>query len=97
MGQSLIGHFLAMVARAGVQVIVETHSDHVLNGVRLAVNRGELSPLETVIHFFNYRPRLSSDPAHVVSPKIDSKGNLSEWPTGFFDQTERDLTALAGW
>ena len=97
MGQSLMGHFLAMLARAGVQVIVETHSDHVLNGVRLAVSRGELSPLETAIHFFNYRPRLSSDPAHVVSPQIDSKGNLSEWPSGFFDQAERDLTALAGW
>jgi hypothetical protein len=35
-GQSKLGRFLAMVAGAGAQVIVETHSDHVLNGIRLA-------------------------------------------------------------
>lgn len=97
MGQSRMGRFLAMLATSGVQVIVETHSDHVLNGVRLAVSRGELSPKHTAIHFFNYRPRSQADPAHVVSPQIDAKGSLSEWPLGFFDQAERDLAVLAGW
>ncbi len=97
MGQSRIGRFLAILATAGVQVIVETHSDHVLNGVRLAVSRGALSPNHTAIHFFNSRPRLPADPAHIVSPQIDAKGSLSEWPPGFFDQAERDLTVLAGW
>ncbi len=97
MGQSRMGRFLAMLATSGVQVIVETHSDHVLNGVRLAVSRGELSPRHTAIHFFNSRPRSHADPAHVVSPQIDEKGSLSEWPLGFFDQAERDLAVLAGW
>lgn len=36
-GQSQMGTFLAVIAGAGVQVIVETHSDHVLNGVRRAI------------------------------------------------------------
>ncbi|MBW2663221.1 MAG: DUF3696 domain-containing protein, partial [Deltaproteobacteria bacterium] len=27
----------------------------------------------------------------------DSQGNLSEWPEGFFDQSEKDLARLAGW
>lgn len=97
MGQSQIGAFLAMLAAAGVQVIVETHSDHVLNGVRLAVNQGKLLPEKTAIHFFNSCPRSEDDPAHVVSPRLDCNGNLSEWPTGFFDQAERDLAMLAGW
>src|SRR5262249_29200794 len=35
-GQSKLGRFLARVAGGGVQIIVETHSDHVLNGIRLA-------------------------------------------------------------
>jgi predicted ATPase len=97
MGQSLIGRFLAMLANSGVQVIVETHSDHLVNGVRLAVNRGELAAKDAVIHFFNFRPRSPSDPAQLVSPTIDPSGNLSEWPPGFFDQAEQDLSALAGW
>lgn len=97
MGQSLMGRFLAMLAKSGVQVIVETHSDHVLNGVRLAVSRGDLLPKDTAIHFFNSRPRTLADPAHVTSPKMDINGGLSEWPLGFFDQAERDLATLAGW
>ena len=32
-GQAMMGEFMADAARAGVQVVVETHSDHVLNGV----------------------------------------------------------------
>src|SRR5262249_33333894 len=35
--QSEMGRILARMATAGVQLIVETHSDHLLNGVRLAV------------------------------------------------------------
>ncbi|MER5358607.1 hypothetical protein [Streptomyces sp. NPDC002785] len=35
---------LISAAAAGAQLVVETHSDHVLNGVRLAVKRGDLQP-----------------------------------------------------
>lgn len=97
MGQSKIGAFLAMLAASGVQVILETHSDHVLSGVRLAIQRGVLSPTQAAIHFFNPRPRNAVDPAHVVTPQIDKNGNFSEWPRGFFDQAEKDLAKLAGW
>ncbi len=96
-GQSRIGAFLAMIAASGVQVVLETHSDHVLNGVRLAIKEGTLAPGQAAVHFFNPRPRKSNDPAHVVTPLIDKDGNFSEWPTGFFDQAEKDLAKLAGW
>lgn len=97
MGQSRMGGFLANLARSGVQVIVETHSDHVLNGVRLAVREKNLPPEKAAVHFFNRRPRTPEDPAHVVAIRIDGDGNLSEWPGGFFDQSEKDLAALTGW
>ncbi|RKR43616.1 DUF3696 domain-containing protein [Paraburkholderia sp. BL17N1] len=97
LGQSQMGLFLATIAASGVQVIVETHSDHVLNGVRLAVKNGKLAHDEAVVHFFNPRPRDSSEAAHVFSPLLDRQGNVSDWPTGFFDQAEKDLAALAGW
>ena len=97
MGQSSMGRFLAMLAKSGVQVIVETHSDHVLNGIRLAVSSGDLLSEDAAIHFFNSRPRSTNESAHVTSLRIDTNGGLSEWPLGFFDQAERDLAALAGW
>lgn len=95
MGQSRMGRFLGRVAAAGVQVLVETHSDHVLNGVRLAVRDGSLEPSKVAIHFFNHSH--ASEGARIVSPQMDRDGSISEWPEGFFDQSERDLARLTGW
>ncbi len=97
MGQSQMGKFLAQVAAAGVQVIIETHSDHVLNGVRLAVRDQIIQSDKVAIHFFNHADSVKDNNARVVSPLIDASGNLSEWPIGFFDQSEKDLAKLAGW
>lgn len=93
-GQALMGLFLAEVASAGVQVIVETHSDHVLNGIRRFVKSGRIHPEQVALHFF--RPR-SADMAQVVSPQMDASGNVDIWPDGFFDQFDKDMNHFAGW
>ncbi|MFE9239158.1 DUF3696 domain-containing protein [Streptomyces sp. NPDC007007] len=87
-GQSRLGRFLARVAGSGVQVVVETHSDHVLNGARLAVAQDHSLPAADMItHYFDHDRTLSID--------INDKGELSYWPGGFFDQIETDLGRLA--
>jgi len=93
-GQSLMGQFLSDVARSGVQVIVETHSDHVLNGIRRAVKANRLLPEQVAIHFFTKR---IAGLAQVVSPQLDGFGNIDHWPEGFFDQTDKDASYFAGW
>ena len=93
-GQAKMGEFLADVARVGIQVIVETHSDHVLNGIRRAVKSSRLSADQMAIHFF--RPRSDGDP-QVSSPTIDEAGNIDHWPKGFFDQFDIDAGYFAGW
>ena len=93
-GQSMIGGFLARVAADGVQVFLETHSDHVLNGIRLAVadGRAALASEQVAIHFF----RAEDDEGPTVqSMELKETGQLSAWPAGFFDQTQVDLAALA--
>ncbi|MEO5355907.1 MAG: DUF3696 domain-containing protein [Nitrospirae bacterium YQR-1] len=97
-GQSKMGEFLGLVAASGVQVIVETHSDHILNGIRKAVKKNKISHEDVAIHFFNRRPK--EDETHipqVISPVIDGNGNLGEWPKGFFDQFDLDMEYFAGW
>ena len=93
-GQALMGQFLADVARAGIQVVVETHSDHVLNGVRRAVKACRLNSEKVAIHFF--RPP-SDEGTQVLSPTLDDSGNIDDWPEGFFDQFDRDANYFAGW
>jgi len=93
-GQALMGQFLAEVASAGAQVVLETHSDHILNGVRRSVKARSLAPEQVAIHFFRPRGEVG---AQVVSPQLDSSGNIDIWPTGFFDQFDKDMNHLAGW
>ena len=93
-GQALMGQFLADVARAGIQVIVETHSDHVLSGVRRAVKASSLNSEQVAVHFF--RPP-SDEMTQVLSPTLDELGNIDEWPEGFFDQFDKDANYFAGW
>jgi predicted ATPase len=97
-GQSQMGRFLAHMAQAGVQVIIETHSDHLLNGLRLAVKEQAITPENVAIHFFrNSDPVDGRGSSRVVSPVVDSTGALDHWPEGFFDQSEKDMARLMGW
>ncbi|MCK6516680.1 DUF3696 domain-containing protein [Myxococcota bacterium] len=94
-GQAKIGRLLARVAAAtGAQVILETHSDHVLNGVRRAVRERETRPDQVGLLFFR-PPQEGLD--QVVSPQLDVEGNIDHWPEGFFDQFEKDMSYFAGW
>ena len=96
-GQAAMGEFLAEVAAAGVQVLVETHSDHVLNGVRRAVKKRILSPDDAVLHFFRPRGEVGDGASQVESPRLDSQGRVDAWPVGFFDQFDKDMNYFAGW
>ncbi|MFI6850389.1 DUF3696 domain-containing protein [Kitasatospora sp. NBC_00085] len=89
-GQTWIAYLAAAAAAAGAQLLVETHSDHVLNGLRLAVKRGELSAPDTAVHFF----RRDGQRCEVVSPQMGEDGMLSDWPKGFFDEWENSLDQL---
>ena len=97
-GQAAMGRFLAEVASAGVQVILETHSDHVLNGVRRAVKQSILNAEDAALHFFAPRPLTEREGiAQVQSPLLDGDGNIDTWPDGFFDQFDKDTNYFAGW
>lgn len=89
-GQTKLAELAVRASLAGIQMIVETHSDHFMDGVRIAVHDGLISPEKTAIHYFE-RPEGETV---VTSPQIDNDGRLSTWPTGFFDQHEENLEKL---
>ena len=89
-GQARMAELAVRAAVAGVQVIAETHSDHFLDGVRVAVREGLIGPRETAVHYFERRDGKSV----VVTPEIDADGRLSDWPEGFFDQHDDHLARL---
>jgi predicted ATPase len=90
--QSAMGGFLGRVAAAGVQVLIETHSDHILNGIRLAAvdNSHPLRRQDVAIHHL----AITETGLSAGSITIDRGGALSQRPTEFFDQAEKDIAAI---
>ncbi|RKS08865.1 putative ATPase [Nocardiopsis sp. Huas11] len=90
-GQSRVALLLAKAAAAGAQLVVETHSDHVLNGLRLAVKEDVLRHDEVVLHYFR-----NSGATALASPMIGPDGMVSQWPEGFFDEWDNAVMRLLG-
>lgn len=92
-GQRKLGELIALAGAGGVQVIVETHSDHILNGIRLSVKRGMISSDKVELMYFD-KNRENDYKHEVIFPKIDSNGRLDQWPKGFFDEWDNALLEL---
>lgn len=97
-GQSKLGELLGLAARAGVQIIVETHSDHILNGVLKSVknnirSKGEkgLSKEHLTVTFFN-RTEQQAVETHIL--KLSKDGFIQSPPKHFFDQYSSDINYL---
>ena len=89
-GQTRLAELAARSAGAGAQVVLETHSDHVLDGIRLAVHDEIVEAGHVVLHYFERR----GTEVCVTTPAVDPDGRLDSWPDGFFDQHEKNLTRL---
>jgi len=97
-GQSQIGHLMALAAQQGVQLFIETHSDHVLNGIRVAAKKDSehhVIDADNVRIFFFHREEGQEDHAtSILTPKLDDNGKIDKWPEGFFDEWNRLLFEL---
>lgn len=91
-GQSYIGRLIARAALAGVQVIIETHSDHLLNGIRVGA-RLDQDYKKGNFKVFNVSGN-ENDESSIDEIDIGCNGEISTWPAGFFDQQAYDLKTL---
>lgn len=93
--QSKIAELCALASANGVQIIVETHSDHFLNGVRVATKKQILKPKDSQIYFF--RKDKDELETRIDEINIDKNGGIDRYPKGFFDQFDDDLDRLISW
>lgn len=89
--QSQLARFLTKVSKCGVQVFIESHSDHILNGLRIAVRDKVIRPDDLNILYFQREQNYE-----MIRIPVNSDGSIEEWPNGFFDQTEKDFERLFG-
>lgn len=93
-GQALMGRLCAIAASNGVQLIVESHSDHFLNSIRVAVKKKVIMPNEVKLFFLQRNIHRPTHASEVLSPNIDENGRINCWPDGFFDQWDKELYEL---
>ncbi|MGC9525672.1 MAG: DUF3696 domain-containing protein [Limnospira sp.] len=89
--QSELAKFLSKVSGCGIQVLIESHSDHILNALRIAVLDHILSNEELSILYFSQKIGES-----VIPIPVHPDGKIEEWPDGFFDQMDQDFERLFG-
>ena len=100
-GQAELGRLLAAAAQTGAQLIVETHSDHILNGIRVAVKEKLIDSDNVVAYYFKKDEEKNS--SQVTPIIINEKGRLfkktnegtsAELPKGFFDEWTNSMFKL---
>ena len=91
--QAALGSLFCQVAGPERQLVVETHSDHLLDRVRMDVRDGgtRLKPEDVSILFFE---RVELD-VRIHSLRLDQEGNVLDAPEGyrkfFMEETQRSL------
>jgi len=76
-----MGELLAYASAAGIQVVLETHSDHVLNGIRQAVHGKRVDASKVALYHSRWHPGGTSPTLTLLN--VDREGRLSDWPEGF--------------
>lgn len=88
--QSSLIQILCELSRSGVQVIIETHSDHIINGIRVYAKDNSFDEQHNIIHSVTEK----AGKRYVKPIHIDKDGNLTAIDEGFFDQITKDLMRL---
>ena len=95
--QSKLIDFFTFIANAGIQIILESHSDHIFNGVRKNIylheredeeNKSHIKSENVSIHYF--------DNEQITSIVLDETGNVRNHQSGLFDQFDDDLNVFLG-
>lgn len=93
-GQSELILFLAFLAENGIQIIMETHSDHIYNGVRKCICMDCIENTKVAVYFFDEAENGGSIPVKIP---LDNEGKVLLQKDGLFDQMKKDLDIILGW
>lgn len=93
-GQAKLGELMSRAAASGVQIIVESHSDHIMNGIRVAAHEGLLKAEDVRFYYFSWNAEDLKGATRVESIVMNQDGRIDRWPKGFFDELDHSLEIL---
>jgi predicted ATPase len=93
-GQAMLGRLIALAAMNDVQLIIETHSDHILNGIRVAIKEGLATPDKAIVFYFSKYVGPREQHSVITDVLIDRNGSLSDYPLDMLDEWGNQLAKL---
>lgn len=91
--QAKLAEFFVFIASKGIQLIIETHNDHLINKTRYEVFNKKINHDDVIIHYKNSRQPFEKI---TISPKgmfVDKNGENS-FPKGFYDATLSEIFSI---
>ncbi len=93
-GQAELGRLISLAASNGAQVFVETHSDHILNGIRVAVKENLVDKAMVNVMYFEKTTTEKEQFTKITQIRVDKNGTLSEYPKDFMDEWSNQMSQL---
>lgn len=88
MAQHALANAIAEAARYNRRFIIETHSEHFIRGLQLAVSKNALNENEGISSLDINTIYIQKSPARILELPIQKNGDYRDkWPTGFFDES----------
>ena len=88
----LANFFVNSVQKRGHEFLIETHSDYIIDRIRILIRRGMIESEKVSILYFE--PKRNSVEIHNLS--LDKYGNIQNAPSGYRDFFMRETDSLIG-
>ncbi len=92
--QSILAQLFAYFVSEGINLIVETHSEHFLLRLRQIIASGQLKSDKVNLYYVEKEEERSL--IRKIFIKENGHIDSADWPKGFFDETLRGALELAG-
>lgn len=92
--QSKLADFFAFIAQKGVQIILETHCEHLIYKLCYNVNQGIIDHDKVVFQYKEINKPFEAIYTDKKGRFVDEKNELRDFPTGFFDATLKEYMSI---
>lgn len=92
--QSKLADFFAFIAQKGVQIILETHCEHLIYKLCYNVNQGIIDYDKVVFQYKEINKPFDAIYTDKKGRFVDEKDELRDFPTGFFDATLKEYMSI---
>lgn len=91
--QSNLASFFAFIASKGIQLIIETHNDHLINRIRYEVFKENINSKDVIIHYKNHKASFEQISINNKGMFVD-KNKENSFPKGFYDATLQEIFTI---